>query len=204
MIDEILISTEKGIVTRQDLQRTCDEYIETLPDPDSIQKNVQVFSGMIRMIGNRLIKPILPDTRPHNYALYDEIWNKVYLYLCSIYGYIPNILLFCNGIIFINPNNIYGIGIDNNNINYSGQRVNKDRLEIIKKWRADCESALSSQVQQHSSIGSLFMLKAKFGYREEQTVTIQTAPEAARLTVDELEQIAQQEQPPEEPEIDNI
>lgn len=190
MVEDILVSTDKGIITESDLDRVIEEYIDKLPNGEMIYKNVQCFNGLIRFIGNRLVKNILPNTRLHDYKLYDSIWDNIYLYVCNMYGYIPNIQLFCTSLIYINPNNVYGIN-ENNNINYNGQVVNKDRLDVIKKWQTDRESALVGQVEQNNGIGAMFMLKAKFGYSENNTIRIESAVASPKLTVDELEQIAE-------------
>ena len=195
MVEDILISTDKGVITESDLDRVITEYMDKLPNTEMIYKNVQCFNGLIRFIGNRLVKNILPNTRLHNYKLYDSIWDNIYLYVCNLYGYIPNIQLFCTSLIYINPNNVYGIN-ENNTINYNGQVVNKDRLDVIKKWQTDRESALSSQCEQHSSIGAMFILKSKFGYSETATVRIESADSSPRLSVDELAQIAETAEDP--------
>lgn len=190
MVDNILVNTDKGIITELDLDRVITEYIDKLPNTEMIYKNVQCFNGLIRFIGNRLVKNILPNTRLHDYKLYDSIWDNIYLYVCNMYGYIPNIQLFCNALIYINPNNVYGIN-ENNNININGSMVSKERLDIIKKWQSDRESALVGQVEQNNGIGAMFMLKAKFGYSENNTIRIESADSSPRLSADELEQIAE-------------
>lgn len=195
MIDNILVNTDKGIITELDLDRVITEYIDKLPNTEMLYKNVQCFNGLIRYIGTKLVKGILPNTRLHDYKLYDCIWDNIYLYVCNMYGYIPNIQLFCNALIYINPNNIYNVcnqGIDIN----KGNIVNKERMDIIKKWQSDRESALVGQVEQNNGIGAMFMLKAKFGYSENNTIRIESAVASPKLTVDELEQIAETAEDP--------
>ena len=78
------------------------------------------------------------------------------------------------------------------------------KVEFLKEFKSICEGSLFSMVSDKNSIGSMFILKSKYGYIEksEKTLTVQTdklqASEIARLyTGSDLEK------PPNKPLIDS-
>lgn len=195
MVDNILVSTEKGIITEMDLSRVIEEYIDKLPNGEMIYKNFQTFSGLCDYIGNRLIKPILPNEHRNDYMLFDSIFNHVFCKVSTMFGYTINIMLFCT-MINTQYQYIYNIyrGIDNN-----GNIVNKNNRLIIKKWFDRQELSYVGAVSANNSIGNMFLLKSKYAYSETSTVRIESAEQSNRLTVEELEQIAEQTEQPTQP-----
>ena len=71
---------------------------------------------------------------------------------------------------------------------------NIDNYSIIrdctKRWHDTCEAALHGQVANHSSIGSMFLLKSKYGYSENNTLTLQTVDNTPRIDEKQLVGIA--------------
>jgi len=201
MIDDILLATDRGVVTKQDIDCLIDEYISTLNNPELLQKNVQCFNGLLDYIFRHKLKAIIGNDRRYNIKVLDTIFNNIYVPLCYMYGYTVNVLYYCI-LVNIDYNHITDMvnGVYRNN----GNIVNKELQNSIKKWFRAQEASLSGQAIQGNGVGAIFALKAMHQWQDTQTVTIQAAEPALQLTVDELEQIAQQEQPPEEPEIDNI
>lgn len=201
MVDEILISTERGIVTQQDIDCLIDEYISTLYNPELLQKNVQCFNGLLDYIFRHKLNNIIGNPKRYDITLLDTIFSNIYVPLCYMYGYTVNVLYYCI-LVHIDYDHITDIvhGVYRNN----GNIVNKELQNVIKKWFKAQEASLTGQAVQGNGVGAIFALKAMHQWQDTQTVQIQAAEPAQQLTVDELEQIAQQEQPPEEPEIDNI
>lgn len=201
MVDEILISTERGIVTQQDIDCLIDEYISTLYNPELLQKNVQCFNGLLDYIYKHKLNSIIQKGKTYDIKLLDDIFNRIYLPLCYKFGYTVNVLQYCY-LCNIRYSNIQDIV--RGNYRSTGNIVNKELQLVIKNWFTAQEASLTGQAVQSNGVGAIFALKAMHQWQDTQTVQIQAAEPAQQLTVDELEQIAQQEQPPEEPEIDNI
>ena len=76
------------------------------------------------------------------------------------------------------------------NGNYgNGYKVNINVIQIIKNWLNICESHNLSNVQDHNSIGSMFVLKSVYGYSETQTVRIeagQTTPKIDEMQIKKM------------------
>lgn len=185
-VTKILVKSKQGFITQEMLDRCINDYIDLLPVPDYLYSKVQTFNGLIRYIYNNLISGILPNTIRHDYKLLDTIFHNIYLPLCSIYSFTPNILLFCNLCgISNNTISVHGRDIDNSDSN------NKELILIIKSWLTEAESALVSNVSDHSSIGSMFLLKAKYQYRENDALTLQVESDVPKLDLKQIATIGQ-------------
>lgn len=185
-IDNILVKSKQGFITQNMLDKCINDYIDLLPVPEYLYTKAQTFNGLIRYIYNNLISGILPNTIRHDYKLLDTIFHNIYLPLCSIYSFTPNILLFCNLCgISNNTISIHGRDIDNSDSN------NKELISIIKSWLTEAESALVSNVSDHSSIGSMFLLKAKYQYRENDALTLQVESDVPKLDLKQIATIGQ-------------
>ncbi len=198
-VTDILVKSKRGIITSTMIQNTIQQYQDMLPNPEYLYTKVQTFNGLIRYIYNRLIKNILPNTYNYDYELLDDIFHNVYIPLCSSYGFIPNTLLFCN-LCNITEEYIYTKNNDNSN-EYVTENTNKRKnINIIKGWSREAESALRSQVSDHSSIGSMFLLKSKYGYRENDVLTVQVDADTPRVDLKQISQAARigRADPPEE------
>lgn len=199
-VNDILLSTKQGIVTREDIKRAIAEYTELLPVPEYLFTKIQTFDGLIRYIYDRILKNIIPGNNRHDYRLLDNIFYSVYIPLCNMYGFVPNIVMFCN-MVNIDNDIIYRINnsmfsdidntIVNDDSNSNGVNNNYSSIRsITKAWRDTCEAALSGQVANHSSIGSMFLLKAKYGYSENNTLTIQSDQTAPRIDEKQISALA--------------
>lgn len=185
-VTKILVKSKQGFITQEMLDRCIREYIDLLPVPDYLYSKVQTFNGLIRYIYTNLISRILPNSYRHDYKLLDTIFHNIYLPLCSIYSFTPNILLFCNLCgISNNTISVHGRDIDNSDSN------NKELILIIKSWLTEAESALVSNVSDHSSIGSMFLLKAKYQYRENDALTLQVESDVPKLDLKQIATIGQ-------------
>lgn len=196
-IDNILVSSKNGVITQKDLQIAINDYLDMLPDSEMIKTKVQCFDGLIRYLYKCCIKPILNRDKQGyiDYDLLNDIYESVYLYLCNLFGYIPNMLLFCNLV------NIPLSNISNNIYNYNdcydssnsviGNEVISKRIEYIKRWRDSMESSLVSQVANNNSIGSMFLLKSVYGYSENNTIKIDMTNETPQIDAKQLAAIAQ-------------
>ena len=192
-IDEILIDCKQGIISRSQLENKCKEYIDLLPVPESIYNNSTVFQGLIRYLHRTLIKPIIPNTTRHDYKLYDCIFDNVYMYLLSIYGYLGNIITFCY-LIGVDYKYISDIHMGNYNNGLYKQNdcdINIDTLRIITKWYNSIESSYVDKVGNQNGIGAMFLLKSVYGYSDTQTVRIDMAENKPQIDVRQLAELAE-------------
>lgn len=175
-IEYTLVKSERGSITEMDLREAIEEYVARLPDPELVYKKSITFEGMIRYIHTRLIKQVLPTNSRYDYNLLDSIFNYIYIPLCSIYGFQPNIILFT---ILCDIPYTYVSKLGNGRI---GDRTLDSKLiSMVNKWSNACEAGLYSNVANHNSIGSMFLLKSVYGYQEQQTLRIETADTAPAM-----------------------
>ena len=175
----------------------ADEYINTLDDPDSINNNPSLFTGMIKYIYKKLFKPKRGDKVLYNantvldtgdIELLDNIWN-IYTELCYRYNKRPTLLNFSL---------LVGIGNDVFNSWIRGEYrtgengASSPHCQTAKKWKAECESSLVDGATERNSVGCIFALKANYGYTETPQRIEITGAQAPALSQDEIHQIAEQ------------
>ena len=166
------VKAESGIeVYETKIHELADEYINTLDDPDKINNNPSLFTGMIKYIYKHLFKPGKNDKVKYNantvldtgdIDLLNNIWD-IYTDLCYKYNKRPTILNFS-----------LLIGIDNRTIDTwrrGEYRAGEDgasslHSQTVKKWLKECESSLLDGATEKNSVGCIFALKANYGYTE--------------------------------------
>ena len=149
----------------------ADEYINTLSDPEIINNNPSLFTGMIKYIYKHLFKPgkrdkVLSNSNSNldlsDIDLLDNIWG-IYTELCYKYSKRPTILNFS-----------LMIGVDNTTIDSwrrgeyraGDEGTSSTRSQTVKKWLKECESSLVDGATERNSVGCIFALKANYGYTE--------------------------------------
>lgn len=183
----------------------ADEYIETLEDPERIRET-HTFTGMIKYIYTKLFKGRKIDYSDIEYL--DNVWDT-YTMLCYKCNKKPTMQEFSvltnisretfnswkNG----NTRNYKYYDSNNNIINnlalwislHPNEEYRKElstsHSDTVKKWLEECESSLYKDATEKNSVGSIFALKACFGYVEtvpKQVVNpIQEAKTASELPV---------------------
>lgn len=169
-IDNIILSTGNIEVYQSEIQQLCDEYISTLPDESMIYKST-VFSGMLSYIYRNKLKYIIYKSKAdnnintfyHDYKLLDDIFNTVYIDLCTRYNIIPTVLQFC---ILCNIPREHVTDLKQGIYRQDGYKVKPETVQIVKKWFNTCESMTLSRAGNESSIGSIFLSKAVYGYSD--------------------------------------
>lgn len=175
----------------------ADEYINTLNDPESINNNPSLFTGMIKYIYKYLFKPKRTDKVLYNsnslldtgnIDLLNNIWD-IYTELCYKYNKRPTILNF-SLLIGVSSDTIdtwrrgeYRTGSDGTSSVYS---------DSVKKWLKECESSLVDGATERNSVGCIFALKANYGYTETPQRIEVVGGQAPALSHDEIRQIAEQ------------
>lgn len=179
------IVTQYGDITiySDDIAVLCEQYINSLPNPDNIYKS-NTFKGLLDYIYRHYLKDIdlrcKDKSNTNNYELLDKLFFDLYLPLVYKYNNSPSVLGFCT-MCHISAENISDI---RNGVYRSGYPVNSQNSQIVKKWYQVTESSLFDKAVNESSVGSIFLLKSKFSYRE-------TAP---LIEVSNVEQVDSPEQ----------
>ena len=149
----------------------ADEYINTLNNPESINNNPSLFTGMIKYIYKYLFKPgkkdkVLSNSNSNldlsDIDLLDNIWS-IYTELCYKYSKRPTILNFS---LMIGVDNTTILSWKDGEYRSGGEGASSERSRTVKKWYSECESSLVDGATERNSVGCIFALKANYGYTE--------------------------------------
>lgn len=164
----------------------ADEYINTLDDPESINNNPSLFTGMIKYIYRHLFKnnPVSND----DIGLIDNIWS-IYTELCYKYSKRPTLLNFS---LLVGINNDTFNAWKNGEYRRGENGVSSEHSRTVKKWLAECESSLVDGATERNSVGCIFALKANYGYTETPQRIEITGANAPALSQEDIRQIADQ------------
>lgn len=201
------VRAENGVEVYEDkIKYYADEYINTLDDPESINNNPSLFTGMIKYIYKNLFKPRRNDKVLYNsnsvldtgdIELLDNIWN-IYTELCYRYNKRPTLLNFSL---------LVGIGNDVFNSWIRGEYrtgengASSPHCQTAKKWKAECESSLVDGATERNSVGCIFALKANYGYTETPQRIEITGANTPALSQEDIRQIADQARKESIPEL---
>ena len=135
-------------------------YISTIRNGD-LKNPPSWFPDLIYYIVDRIEKP------KHDIYLLDGLW-QIYKRLCSRVGIVLMLQHFAS-LTSINP----GTFSDWQAGQYRTASVKGGKLtpafgEVVKKWRRECEAALSAEVtgKDGANINKIFILKSCYGYTE--------------------------------------
>lgn len=181
------VRAENGMeIYESKIHEYADEYINTLDDPESINNNPSLFTGMIKYIYRHLFKnnPINND----DIGLIDNIWS-IYTELCYKYSKRPTLLNFS---LLVGINNDTFNAWKNGEYRRGENGASSEHGRTVKKWLAECESSLVDGATERNSVGCIFALKANYGYTETpQRIEIAGANTPA-LSQEDIRQIAEQ------------
>lgn len=155
------IKSTDGIEVYEDkIKYYADEYISALDDPESINNNPSLFTGMIKYIYRHLFKnnPINND----DIGLIDNIWS-IYTELCYKYSKRPTLLNFS---LLVGVSNDTFNAWKNGEYRRGADGASSAHSLTVKKWLAECESSLVDGATERNSVGCIFALKANYGYTE--------------------------------------
>lgn len=192
------VMTDNGLEVYEDkIKYYADEYINTLDDPDSINNNPSLFTGMIKYIYKKMFKPKKGDKVLYNsntildtgdIELLDNIWG-IYTELCYRYNKRPTLLNFSL---------LVGISKDTfttweqGDFRSGGDEAGSAHSRTVKKWKAECESSLVDGATERNSVGCIFALKANYGYTETPQRIEITGSQGPALSQEEIHRIADQ------------
>lgn len=175
-------------IYRNDIELYITEYIDNLSDQSLIYKTM-AFNGLLHYLYMHVFK-YKPDTVRYNnknsiidynntYLINDII--NIYIDICFKYNHIPTILGFSvltgidNQTITSWVNGEYKS--NSNIVNIAGFDKPLTHSETAKRLKAICEQALLSNTIENNSIGSIFALKANYGYSDQPQLAIEQKPD---------------------------
>lgn len=198
-MDNSIVACNGVEIYQTEIDILCEEYINSLPDSNLIYKS-SVFSGLLDYIYKHCLKDRIRDQLKLDFELLDNIFNCIYIPICYKFDKVPTIIQFC---VLVNIDNGHISDIKNGIYRTNGTKANTNHVQTVKKWYNTCESALLGKAINESSIGSIFALKSNFGYRDNQTITVESG---SVLPHESAEQIAARHAAamlPEKPVIDD-
>lgn len=209
-----LIETKYADIYPADIERVEQNYIASLPDPDSIY-NINAFIGLLFRLHREVVAPALKrpgdrNTGAKGYSIetMNEVFYYVFIPLISKYRITPTIGMFMY-LIGIDSSLIdtwkkNSIDIDNSDSNtYDlSSRSNKDKYSYYRKWNNYIEQWILGNVTNTNSIGGMFTLKAVYGYSDAQTIRIEAQETRPAINAAQLDRIAGEAAAP--PEIGTI
>ena len=177
------------------IHELADEYINNLDDPESVNNNPSLFTGMIKYIYKHLFKynPVNND----DITVLDDIWG-IYTELCYKYNKRPTLLNFSL---------MVGVSNDTFNAWKNGEYrageggASSAHSLTVKKWLKECESSLVDGATERNSVGCIFALKANYGYTETPQRIEITGANAPALSQEDIRQIADQARKESIPEL---
>ena len=176
IIDDILVECKAGIITQTDIQRSINNYLETLYKPEEIYNNKpMLFNGLLEYIYKHNIKHLLQyneTNNNYNWEFLNDVFINIYLNLCYSFNYLPMVSTYVYHLVHINIQYIYTI---KNGLYSNGDKVISKANEYIKEWLEYCDSDLFNHIAQNNSVGGMFVAKVR-GYSD-------TPSPAAAITV---------------------
>ena len=207
-----LIETKYADIYPADIERVEENYIASLPDPDSIY-NINAFIGLLFRLHREVIAPALkrpgdraPGCKGYDIQAMDSIFYNVFIPLITKYRITPTIGLFMylvglTSAIIDNwkkniDNTIYSDN-DSNTTIYSDikssntvENNNHTKLTYYRKWSNYIEQWILGNVVNTNSIGGMFALKAVYGYSDAQTIRIEAQETRPAIDAAQLDRIA--------------
>lgn len=190
------LRTERGIeIYESKIHELADEYINNLENPENINNNPSLFTGMLKYIYKYLFKnnPINND----DIGSIDNIWN-IYTELCYKYSKRPTLLNFS---LLVGINNDTFNAWKNGEYRRGADGASSEHSRTVKKWLAECESSLVDGATERNSVGCIFALKANYGYTETPQRIEITGANSPALSQEDIRQIADQARKESIPEL---
>jgi hypothetical protein len=185
-IDNVLIDCNQGIITQGDIDRSIEEYLNTLPNPDVIYINGhKSFNNLLLYLYKHCIKSILPKTYKHDYKLLDDIFINIYMPLTYRFNRIASVNNFC---ILINIDYSLFYDIKNGVYRSNDENVNNITSQIVKRWINICDGELIDNVMHTGNVGGMFVAKTR-GFREEPQTVVMIDTHAPKIDAKQIDDL---------------
>lgn len=182
--DNCILSFRGIDIYENDIDIIIEQYSNKIGSLDMLYKP-SVFSGLLEQIYKRILKNIIPNNEQNNYRLLDDIFYSIYLPLCYRFNISPTIVQFCS-LCHISSSNITDVKNGVFRSNHSKATILSN--QIVKRWFDVVESGLLSKAVNESSIGSIFGLKALYGYRDNTTLTIEQGTQVNHESAEQIQE----------------
>ena len=201
-----VVQTKYGTIYPADVERVEYNYIQSLPDPDSIY-NINSFIGLLFILHREIIKPVMlkpgckdPGAAGYDIQAMDNIFYNIFIPLIAKYRITPTIGLFMylSGLTTAvidnwkkKSNNINNDIYDSNDSNNNDIALNNyNKLTYYQKWSNYIEQWILGNVTHTGNIGAMFTLKAVYGYSDAQTIRIEAQEARPAINAAQLDRIA--------------
>ena len=201
-----VVQTKYGTIYPADVERVEYNYIQSLPDPDSIY-NINSFIGLLFILHREIIKPVMlkpgckdPGAAGYDIQAMDNIFYNIFIPLIAKYRITPTIGLFMylSGLTTAvidnwkkKSNNINNDIYDSNDSNNNDIALNNyNKLTYYQKWSNYIEQWILGNVTHTGNIGAMFTLKAVYGYSDAQTIRLEAQETRPAINAAQLDQIA--------------
>lgn len=193
---------------KSNIVSAMDIYLSELDNPEQIY-NVDTFNGLIDYIYSTVFRP---DKRTRQFAINSRVHNQtsiidyrdtdtmmdlwiIYKRICSRYQKTPNITQYCSMI---------GVSITTLSawLKNSGSLADRAHKEFYQTLKQDTEAALVQKTTANNSIGAIFLLKSKYGYQENNVITVQSMNLENIESASDIAERHKLETKPETPTID--
>lgn len=186
-MDNSIIAYNGTEIYQSDIDQLCDEYINSLPVPEMVYKTA-VFNGLLDYIYKHLLKNIIKSdngirNNGYDFKLLDDIFYGLYLPLTYKFNKTATVLQFC---VLCRMDNRNISDVKNGLYRSNGTKPNPVNTQTVQKWYSVCESALYDRAIEDNSIGAIFGLKANYGYRDNQTITLETQSQIPHETAEQI------------------
>lgn len=171
-MDSSIVSHNGIEIYKTDIDRICDEYIDSLAMPEMIYSRTPVFIGLLDTVYKAVVKPLRATEKStrDKYELLDKLFYNVYLPLCYRFNKTPTIQAFC---MMVRIDNHIVSDLKEGIYRENGEKVNVTTRQTVKGWYDVTESVLLGNAVDNNSIGSIFGLKALYNYSDQNPVVIQ-------------------------------
>lgn len=200
MKDNVVLSFDGIEVYRTKIHAIIDEYITSLSSEEELE-NPYTFRGMLKEIYHKLFQP--SQSMPHNaqtiidledIETLDKLWD-LFASICYKYKTCPSLGRFSllTGISQIT----FWNWLQENTRGNSHQH-----FKSVKRWKAECESAIEDNVLAKNSIGGIFTLKSCYNWRESAPVVQEGYISQVQSTPEEIAERYRDAIKPEIPQLD--
>lgn len=167
--EDILINCKAGIITTGDIQRSINNYLDSLHDPSDIYNNKpMLFNGLLEYIYRHNIRHLIPDNLyTYDWDLLNDIFINIYINLCYTFNYIPMVSTYILHLVHANISYIYTI---KDGIRCDNSKVNTKITNYLKIWSEYSDSDLFNHIAQNNSVGGMFVAKVR-GYTDQPQIT---------------------------------
>lgn len=171
LVDDILVESELGFITSQDIEKSINDFESSLSDPSILYINGhKSFNLLLRYIYKHNIVNVI-DINKYNYDynVLDQIFNNIYIPLTYKYNRIASVNNFS---VLVNIDYSLFYDIKNGVYRSNDCNVNNITSQILKKWISICDGELVENITHTGNVGGIFIAKTRGFHEEPQTVVM--------------------------------